>query len=254
MHIDSFGLPCQSNGNCEDQLNRVGLIALACFFNYPEVEPTEFDALCDDSISDPMGLLVYEPGIYTRHSRSGPGDVTADQLIPVLAYHVAQGDKVNIGLMFTAMVKRFGFAQNVHKDNDPSTKTIPDIMVFRTLPLFARYTRWLYPVAVVVDIYLIIMVITLIISSSNSPDEVDDNNMVATLLTCLLVRPTFISKLAAKLYRRFRPTNYGVTNLGEKNTIMGSFIWYHRAETQGNPELAEMFRPLILKYFNQEII
>jgi len=250
MNLDPYGLPCQSNGDCEDQLNRVGLISLACFLNYhhAKADVTELEARCDDAISDPMGLLVYGPGTYTRHTKSGPGDVTCDQLIPVLAYHVAIGDGLNVKLMFEAMVKRYGFAQNVHADNDPTTKTTPDLMFFRALPLFARYSKWLYPVAVIADLYVVIMIISLIISDYNAPNSVDDNNTLATVLTCITTHPTFVARFAAWLYAKCRPTNYGVTQLGETNNIQGAMSYYHRAAAGGNPEIAEMYRTLIKEF------
>jgi hypothetical protein len=245
MHLDQYGLPCQADGNCEDQLNRVGLISVACVLNYfKKVEVTELDARCDDAISHPMGLLMADPGVYKRHANGTPNDVTCDQLVPVIAYHTIHGDE-NLGLMFKAMVKRFGFAQNFHKNGEPQTHTIPDFMLLRTLPLFARKSKWMYPIALVSDVYTLIQVISCCLKARNDMDAVDDNNLIVTLLATVTVFPTFMSKFAAFVYKKYRPTNYGVTMLGETSNVQGAMTWYHRSESGGNPEIAEMYRNLI---------
>lgn len=248
MHLDRYGLPCQADGNCADQLNRVGLILVAehekrwhkgadlnVLYMYCLVRATDCAALGQ--------------GTYTRFIGSTPDDVTCDQLVPTICAWVMRGNDIALGLMFMAMVRRFGFAQNVHKQGEPNTKTIPDFMVARTMPIFIRYSKWLYPLALVFDLYLIVMALSLIIQASRDPDAVDDNNTLVTLYTCKVRHPTFVSRLAAYLYKRFRPTNLGVTKLDEKNHIQGAMAWYHRADNGGNPEIAEMFRPIIEEHF-----
>ena len=66
-----------------------------------------------------------------------------------------------------------------------------------------------------------------------------------------IVFDCFWSEFNRYLYSLTRPVNLGNTALGEKNPVMGALRWYHRSEFEGeaNPEIAELYRPLIEKYF-----
>ena len=58
-----------------------------------------------------------------------------------------------------------------------------------------------------------------------------------------------MSRFAAWLYAKLRPTNFGVTRLAEKNHVMGAMLWYHRAESGGNSEVALAYQTLIAENF-----
>lgn len=98
------------------------------------------------------------------------------------------------------------------------------------------------------DIWNLAGVILRCIVASRNPDDVgDDLNTLLTTVYFSLVYPTWISKLALRVYLKYRPTNYGVTKLGEIDPIMGALKWYFRPEMGGNGECAEIWRDIIAK-------
>jgi len=267
MHLDEFGLPVQADGDANDQLQRVGMIA------------TRFALSNEDNFNGPhiysvchLGLLVLlqkRPGIYVRHVDGDPANVSADQLISALCYWIASRNIKQAGLMFLRCIQRLGFAQN-YKDGLSSKERIkiPDFMLIRALPLFARAHWLLYPVALVADVLLVLMVLSACGPvwrddrgfTKRTPDDVDDNNTIMTLAVCAKRMPTPLSWLACRLYGKFRPWNFGcreTTWSGEVRTIRlnayhpvyGALRWYHRAESGGNPEIAELWRPICEELF-----
>lgn len=80
--------------------------------------------------------------------------------------------------------------------------------------------------------------------------DVDDNNRIIAHLMAAEFKPTPIAWLDRLIYSLTREENFGNTILGETNSVMGALAWYHRAEAGGNPEMAELYRPLVQKYFS----
>lgn len=235
MHLDEFGLPMQADRDRNDQLNRVGLILLAKTFTKPEVT-FAINALHYTCWKAVVSWLQPKPGVYTRYKGSDPNNVSADQLIPVLCYWVAVGfEKQQIKDMYLAMLSRFGFAQNIYDglDGKQNKWKVPDLMVFRAMPLFSRglsnafgVSRYLW------DLYLVAMLIWDLLYMKFGKDPCDVNCTLTTFLTCIKVKPTFISVSVWNLWLL-----YGNPYERLKR--------YHRADALGNPEIAEMYKEFL---------
>jgi hypothetical protein len=110
----------------------------------------------------------------------------------------------------------------------------------------------------------------------------DDLNLIAMLLVSLLRFPSATSMRSAKLYAKNRLTSYGsyvtayktafgtdILNLGKLNIetrrhldegittkgwatdtsrVYGAVRWYHREGSGANPQLAELYEPIIRQY------
>ncbi len=267
MNLDKNGLPVQADGDANDQLQRVGMIVVG------EELSTYQDAF--QKIPTLWALregLQPEPGVYTRFFGGATNNVSADQLIAALGAHVAMGNTKQCWLMFKAMAKRLGFAQNYKDGLDGSARTkLPDFMFLRALPLFARMRWLLYPLALISDALLILAALSSvgpvfkddsIIPRQRGPDDVDDNNTILTLAVCSARMPTPLSFLARKIYSSLRPWNYGCeghqsydevglscVKYSVHHPVYGALRWYHRKESGGNPEIAELWKPICERYF-----
>jgi hypothetical protein len=243
VNLDEHGLPIQSDGDKRDQLQRCGMIATAQVLTGGAADPLLTTAVFEK--------LQVSPGVYTRFIGGSTDNVSADQLIPIIAFCIAAGFTHEVKSLFKAMMKRGGFAQNYRDGlSDRQGIKVPDLMLFRAAPLFARAKKPFYPLAMLADIYLMLMALTACLD--RHPDHVDDNNLVMTLIVCNERMPTPISRKALQLYKKFRAWNYGCTD--ERACDNGSFVYgalrhYHRAEAGGNPEVADLWRPLIQKSF-----
>src|SRR5262249_29206485 len=80
--------------------------------------------------------------------------------------------------------------------------------------------------------------------------DVDDNNTIIYHLMAAHFKPTPISWLHRQFYSLTRTPNNGTYLLGESNPVMGALVWYYRRQNRGNPEMAELYRPLVMKYFS----
>jgi hypothetical protein len=234
MNVDENGLPIQSDGDKNDQLNRLGYIiavnALAPVSTASVVKP-------DVALWGVKSLLQINPGTFTRYHGGDPNDVSADQLIPVLCGFTALGFQKSMGRMFKTMMARFGFAQNVVDglNGDYKTRKVPDFMFLRAMPLFTRYSWFTYPLAWIFDLYLFVLVIGDVIYLHTNKDPADVNNTFLTISVCALKKPTLWSIGAKELWLALCPQVYERLQR------------YHRAESGGNPELAEIALPLIKK-------
>ena len=248
MFLDEYSMPMQADGDKNDQAQRVGMIAAGVVLG-GNTEPVR-----DVAIN--LDLLECRPGVYTRFVGATPEDVSADQLIGVLGGRLALGQTRAVFRMLGQMLLRFGFAQN--KRRLDGTRNIPDPMIFRAAPLFMRASWLLYPLALLCDLYLLLLATSpaLPVWRDNSffpvrrrEDDVDDNNNVLTLALCKRIKPTPISLLSCWLYAKLRPINLGVTIKGAENNIQGALEWYHRAENFGNPEVAALWKPVVKNIF-----
>lgn len=259
MNLDSHGLPVQSNGDANDQLNRCGLIAVAGQID--KDLPREHYWLWFSCIATLVGSHQVKPGVYVRYVGGNANNVSADQLLPVLCAWICLRDWSQAGLMFIRMVNRLGFAQNytdgieaasnvnsvsrkieTNVEKEPQSGLsgerwkLPDFMALRALPLFAR-THWsLYPVALVADLFLVFAALASCGPvwrddrgfTKRSPDDVDDGVLICTLATCRAIMPTPLSWLACKLYGRLRPWNYGCNGGVEyvNSSVGTTFVTY----------------------------
>jgi hypothetical protein len=203
--------------------------------------------------------LQAKPGVYMRHQHGDPANVSADQLVSACAAHVAEGNTKQVLLLAARCIARLGFAQN-YKDGLDASKTrwkLPDFMALRALPLFMRAHVLLYPAAVIADVLLLLLSISAVGPvwrddtgfSKRGPDDCDHNVSVLTLAVCRHRMPTPLSWLACKIFAKYCPETYGTIKLGEPNRVQGALAWYHRAESGGNPEIAEMWKPICRRYF-----
>lgn len=251
MHTDEYGLPMQADGDRQDQLNRVGLLLTALWLS--PIKGTNGLRL----LGGLFNLLQPRRGVYTRFTGSPENNVTADQLLPVLACYISARNKRGALWMLFRLLCRLGFAQNTRKIEGGKWK-LPDFMLLRALPLLCRIHWVTYPLALIADLYLLVTALACrlpvwrddsLLPVKRSPDDVDDNNAICTFVTCRKILPTPVSIVAARLYGALRPVNYGVTKLGAENNIIGALRWYHRAESGGNPEVAEVYRELVNEVF-----
>jgi hypothetical protein len=266
MHLDQYGLPCQADGDRNDQLQRCGMIITARGLS-AEQGLSGFELTCGLAL---LTKLQPQPGVYVRYIGGATDNVSADQLIAALCAHIANGTRRQAWLMFVTMCKRFGFAQNYKDGLNADTKTkLPDFMLLRGLPLFARMHPSLYVFTLLADALLVLAALSAvgpvfrdgsIVPHRRGPDDVDDNNTILTLAVCRARMPTPLSWLAVKLYSWLRPWNYGcrgIRGIDYGQTVVenmykpvyGALRWYHRAENGGNPEIAEMWKPIIDRYF-----
>ncbi len=271
MFVDAYAIIVQQDGDGGDSLHREGMYAFGKWLRYDESQNTFF-------ISDPperqdpkkiIDKFEVRPGIFVRHPDpqkwySNPDTTSRDQLVPLIAYCGAYQDYPRLWRLFKNTVKRGFFAQNTVRAGDGQTdKKIPDTMVFH-LGLFIRsggiWTMPLYPLLFVTDtldmLGTLVSLIPLHWEKTNKrlrmrePRDVDDNNTIIAHLLAVKFKPTPISWLHRQLYSLTREPNLGNTVLGERNPVMGSLAWYHRYEGGGNPALAELYRPLINRYFS----
>lgn len=174
--------------------------------------------------------------------------------------------------MALACLKRWGFAQN-KKDGlngDMGKTKLPDFMALRALPLFLRASRWLYPIACVADVLLVLAALAACGPvwkdgggfARRGANDVDDNNTILTFAVCRARMPTPLSWLAVRLFAKLRPWNYGCAELVKEDAetrvaflpdtyrpVYGALRWYHRAEAGGNPEVAELWKPIVERWF-----
>lgn len=225
MHVDIYNLPIQSDGDAQDQLQRTGMIAVGQLINnkVPMIIP------------DPYlyaGLVTHlQPlhGKYTRFVNGPLNTATGDQLIPVAAYWTMTRNRHELHAM------NHIFAQNT-VDIFTGKSTLPDFILLRMLPFLMRAHWALYPLAILADILLILSVLIRI--HQGSLTDTDDNNTIITIAVCKAIMPTPLSLLAAKLYKRFR----GAPGL------VGALRDYHAARTNGNPEVAELWVPIVERF------
>lgn len=223
------------------------------------------------SIPETIAKFEVAPGIYVRHPDpskwySNPDTTSRDQVLPVIAYCAAYEDYPRLWRLFKATAKRGFFAQNLIRIGDnQTTKKIPDPMHLNAAQ-FIRAGGWwtapLYPFLLAFDsVELVGTLLSALplhfkddhwIPRRKNENDVDDNNIVVQHLLAARYKPTPISELNRYLYSITRPRNFGNTKLGEENPVMGALRWYHRSDYGGtaNPEMAELYRPLIEKYFN----
>jgi hypothetical protein len=232
MNLDKDGLPIQADGDAKDQLHRIGMILIGYMVTRKPIAPPQnmlkmFYAL--------TGILQPSPGVFIRHKGSTPDDVSCDQLIGALCGLISIGARASAKAMFLQMIRRFGFAQNIVDglNGDSTTKKIPDFMLFRAMPLFCRFSSWAYPFAIIFDAYLLALVIGDYIYLHTDKDPADVNNTLMTVAVCSAIMPTPFSALAKWLWPKLCP---GIYQRLER---------YHRAEALGNPEIAELWKPIV---------
>lgn len=235
------------------------------------------------SIEKSFELLEDSAGIYKRHCDpnfwgSDPNNCSRDQLTPVictLAFlssrsgELGKTYRAKLTALLKQCLKRFMFAQNIYPNwvdarKEPVKKKIPDFLNFELWGVFARgYLGTVFaPIALLFvlfgDLILVLSALFKVFAPITkdgtlefrmpTPDDVDDDNMNNALMVTQHVFQTPLSWLARKIYKCFRAKNFGNTILGESDPIMGALAYYHRADAMGNPEIAELARPIVKHY------
>lgn len=273
MYVDAYSVIVQKDFDGGDSLQREGMYAFGKKLRYDSTDNKVYltpPASRRIASVDIMDNFEVQPGIYVRHPDttmwySNPDTTSRDQLLPVIAYCAAYEDYPRLWRLFNATLHRGFFAQNSLRIGDDETdRKIPDPM-FLNVAQFIRAGGWwtapLYPLLFVFDSYELVGTLLSalplhfkddhLIPRLKNDNDVDDNNIVIQHLMAAAYKPTPISELNRYLYASLRTENLGNTLLGEKNHVMGARRWYHRSEYggHGNPEIAEVYRPLIEKYF-----
>lgn len=273
MHIDAYSIIVQEDQDGGDSLQREGMYAFGKFLRKIDDHTYSVEELPERN--DPkkiMDKFEVEPGIYVRHPDkskwySNPWTTSRDQIVPVLAYCAAYEDYERLWRLTKVSLKRFLFAQNFYENGEGKEKKglkVPDTYIAH-MGLFIRAGGWwtapFYPLLYFFDtldtVGILLNEIPITWSESQkrlrrkSLNDVDDNNQIITLLMAYHFKPTPISAFNRWLYTKTRSTNNGNLVLGEKNTVMAALSWYHRKDLGGNPEIAELYRPVILKLFSQ---
>ena len=123
MYLDEHGLPTQRDGDKNDQLQRVSMVAIGEHMTKTHSD-LGWDCLVALARED---RLQPSPGVYVRHVGSNPNNVSADQLISVLAYWIASGNTKQALFMLGRMMLRFGFAQNYKDGLDGTERTSAEL-------------------------------------------------------------------------------------------------------------------------------
>lgn len=232
MYVDRYGLPVQRDGDNKDQLHRVGMLVSADVINGTMVQPVHELALKQS--------LQPAPGIFSRSVGSDVLNCSADQIISALCalLLLEKGSSRSVRNAFLRMITRLGFAQNI-KDglNDSTHKKIPDFMALRALPIFLRNSWITWPLALIFDLYVPVLVLGDWWYKRTDKDPADCNNTVLTLVTCVIVKPTPISLFSVWLAKKL------------KLDFAARLERYHRAESGGNPEVAFDWQPICERYF-----
>lgn len=120
--------------------------------------------------------------------------------------------------------------------------------VFGSLAVYlADITAWLgHTIVCLADTALLINTLVTIIDLrvTNDPDHVDPFvNAVATLYACNVYRPTFLSKLSARMLETGALKNTGYIDRHPEwfdGPVAGGLLHYHRAASGGNPEVGDV--------------
>lgn len=228
--------------------------------------------------------LQPEKGIYIRHPDptrwySDPRNVSRDQLTPVIGWNSLMANspsevfckegRKQQWFLLKACLKRYMFAQNIYPNwVDPRTEEVkkktPDFITPDLWAVMARAwidTPWMplaLPVILLGDLFLVFSAMLKVWGptaidvnggwpkfKAQGPNDVDDDNINNILMVTQYVFPTVFSNLARYIYKKFRKKNFGNTEMGEPNAIMGALAWYNRND---NPELTELARQLVARY------
>lgn len=229
MNTDKFGLIVQADGDGGDCAQREGM----WFF----VKPSSLEL----NLNNATIYLQPFSGVWIRHPKyPDTKDCSRDQLDPIIMAlgKNAQNMPISLKDTFKAHIGRFFFYQN----GDWPMLTTPGLYI-------RAFKAWyLYPILLALDIGFLGAALENLMRSN--PDDVDDNNNIMRMTQAAQVYPTPLSSLGRKLYALTRKKNNGNIIKGEKNAVMGALVWYHRAESNGNPEIAEAYRPIVEEYFS----
>lgn len=273
MYVDTYALIVQQDGDGGDTLQREGMYAFGKWMRYNLEDNTVYinDMPQRRDPAKIIDKLEVKPGIFIRHPDpeqwySNPKTTSRDQLVPVIAYCAAYRDYPRLWRLFKATAKRGMFSQNTKRAGKGHKEfKVPDTFLGH-LSLFIRgggyWTAPFYPLLILTDSIsfagTIIHQIPIHWEQTNKRfrfkegRDVDDNNTIIYHLVAAQFKPTPVSWLHRQFYAATRRPSNGNYLLGETNNVMGALVWYHRRQNRGNPEMAELYRPLVMKYFSPQ--
>jgi len=272
IYFDKLGLITQRNGDGGDTAQREGMFWLASWVrdNVLHDPWTKKRQLAFASVMKFLELA--ETGTFWRHpvQWNNPKDFSRDQTIPVVAAMGVHGDTDRYERFYRELRRRNWTAQNGDVMWDP---------LHRNLVRRGRNEE----VDVITDgASLFAAAQSRIAAAALSKDDVgDDLNLIVIMLLAAVKRPTAGSTRAREFYSKNRPTNYGMflgayrveygtdwsgqispqkmrqrMDEGIKKgwsvdcpRVLGALRWYFRAETGGSPGIAQLFEPIIRRWF-----
>jgi hypothetical protein len=268
IFFDKHGLIVQRGGDGGDTAQREGWAWFGAWIR-ANLLNNPWAVQRSVTFSQVMEMLeAGKSGLFRRHpdQYNATNDFSRDQTIPLAAAMGVYNDTERLNRMWKGIVDRGYKAQNDR-----------DIISFEYVGLFAR-ARGADP-HIAGDIQLFGSVWTRIGVSLNNRDDVgDDLNLIMTLLMAKLRKSTTWSDRALTDYAKNRPVSYGCylgsyrAKYGTDLTIspeemrkrmdagiaagwkpdcprvLGALRWYFRTESNGNPELAELYEPIVRKW------
>jgi len=278
IYFDKFGLIVQRNCDGGDTAQREGWywfgrwVRGSNFLNQPW--PIERQFSFDRVMSQ---LEIGQTGTFRRHPEKGdPNDFSRDQTIPIVAAMGVHNDNARLQRFYQELRRRNWMAQN---GRDPMWDPVNRNFVAR-----ARNED---PSSLTDALFLLAAVQARIgIARIKGMDDVgDDLNMVVTLLLAAIRKPNAGVDKVREYYAKNMPDNYGMflgsyrqqygtdwdgkisqedmqhlmdTGIKKGGTngwkpdcprILGALRWYFRAESGGCPGLAELYEPIVKKWF-----
>lgn len=240
MRRDYWSIIVQADGDGGDSAQRTGS-AYALWAAIGADQDDRGKSVVDGFLYD-LDKLTVAPGRHIRHPifeapKNGrytpwygnPDNFSRDQSVVLQAAMVLLGTRRQLKELVIARAKNFflHFNSQSYDDQEPITKKFPDIPA----PIeFAQFIRGLdlsllKPLLYVLDLQLLTDLLFRTVNKRNAYDS--DNMFLPVLLSSLCKYPTFIGKIAKKLYARTNAVkmlrayhseangNNGNENLGE---------------------------------------
>lgn len=262
MHRDKWGLIVQADGDGGDTAQRTGMYYFGRWMHEANhLEGLVHPQLAEEFATDTRKLEDPDkPGFFWRHPNkdqwwSRTEDFSRDQQDALVIALGAFKEMGPLRRLYRERRKRFFRYQN---------KDVPTLQAFGVW-IRAFQEELLYPVLWLTDLGLLINAVFIWASARKNPDDTDDINHIMRLAQAYYFMPTPVSWLARKLYGWLRPHNLGSSpQMREKwvqwrgdvafedlpeyegDPIMGSIVWYFRAQNYGNPEIGELYRDFVL--------
>jgi len=267
MHTDEYGLIVQKDLDGGDTAQREGFVWTGLWFRehilkdpWPDKLPISFEEAIDL-------LEINKSGLFRRHPNptkwwSDPAEFSRDQQTPIVAAMGLWGLQAPLDRLWEKTIERGNKCQNADVVG-PEQKNLFLRLISNEAEAIGEFT-------------LSLMVPTIIARANSNWDDVgDDLNFIVLLLVASQKAPTETSEAIRKAYSGSRPVNYGCyleayrhryhddfnaskevmiarikegINIGwnpDCSPIIGALRWYFREESGGNPDIAEIYKPII---------
>jgi hypothetical protein len=267
LHVDRHGLIVQTDGDGGDTAQREGWAWFGSWIR-ERVLNDPWHVRRSLTFEQAMNFLeIGKTGTFRRHPDqwSDPKDFSRDQTIPIVAALGVWEDYERLNRLWTKTTERHHRAQN------------GDLIAPDVANLFDR-ARDIKPEALG-DVQLVAGVWARIAQTLRNRDDVgDDLNLIILLLMSKLRFGDRYTASAITAYAKNRPVSYGCfldsyrqkygvdlktgTNEIKRRMdqgiksgwhtdcprVLGALRWYFRTESKGNPELAELYSPIVRQW------